>query len=165
MRTRCADDHIRLDSRCLPWRMVLRRSGRRIAVTRSRGVGDHADRRRRTRPLAHAGVNLETHIVDVLAELAVHDVEDAVLVGHSYGGMVITAVADRVPEKVDALVYLDALVPNDGESCWHLVNDEERQWYLDVDDTGYGVPPMPFFDPRATAHPLRFVHSANHADR
>ena len=51
-------------------------------------------------------------------------------------------------------MYLDALVPRDGESCWHLVNDEERQWYLDVDDTGYGVPPMPFFDPRATAHPL-----------
>ena len=76
------------------------------------------------------------------------------LVGHSYGGMVITGVADRIPEKVDALVYLDALVPRDGESCWHLVNDDERQWYLDVDDTGYGVPPMPFFDPRATAHPL-----------
>ena len=76
------------------------------------------------------------------------------LVGHSYGGMVITGVADRVPEQVDALVYLDALVPSDGESCWDFVNDEERQWYLDVDDTGYGVPPMPFFDPRATAHPL-----------
>ena len=44
--------------------------------------------------------------------------------------------------------------PRDGESCWHLVNDEERQWYLDVDDTGYGVPPMPFFDARASAHPL-----------
>lgn len=104
--------------------------------------------------LAHAGVNLETHVADVLAELAVHDVKDAVLVGHSYGGMVITAVADRVPQQVDSLVYLDALVPNDGESCWDLVNDEEREWYLDVDDTGYGVRPMPFFDPRATAHPL-----------
>ena len=100
------------------------------------------------------GVNLETHIADVLAALAVEpDIEDLVLVGHSYGGMVITGVADRVPEKVDALVYLDALVPRDGESCWHLVNDEERQWYLDVDDTGYGVRPMPFFDPRSTPIP------------
>jgi len=90
----------------------------------------------------------------VLAELAVHGVTGAVLVGHSYGGMVITAVADRVPQQVDSLVYLDALVPTDGESCWDLVNDEERQWYLDVDDTGYGVRPMPFFDSRATAHPL-----------
>jgi pimeloyl-ACP methyl ester carboxylesterase len=104
--------------------------------------------------LAHAGVNLDTHVADVLAELAVHNVSEAVLVGHSYGGMVITAVADRVPQQVDSLVYLDALVPHDGESCWDLVNDEERQWYLDVDDTGYGVRPMPFFDRRATAHPL-----------
>jgi pimeloyl-ACP methyl ester carboxylesterase len=90
--------------------------------------------------LLHAGVNLETHIADVLAELAAHNVENGVLVGHSNGGMVITAFADRVPQQVDSLVYLDALVPRDGESCWHLVNDEERQWYLDVDDTGYGVP-------------------------
>ena len=35
-----------------------------------------------------------------------------------------------------------------------MVNDQERQWYIGVDDTGYGVPPMPFFDDRATAHPL-----------
>jgi hypothetical protein len=68
--------------------------------------------------------------------------------------MVITGVADRIPAQVDSLVYLDALVPRDGESCWDLDNDEERQWYLDVDDTGYGVPPLPFFDDRPTAHPL-----------
>jgi pimeloyl-ACP methyl ester carboxylesterase len=71
--------------------------------------------------LLHAGVNLETHIADILAELAVHRAKDTVLVGHSYGGMVITAVADRLPHQVDSLVYLDALVPHDGESCWALV--------------------------------------------
>ena len=86
--------------------------------------------------------------------MAAHRVEDAVLVGHSYGGMVITGVADRVPQQVDSLVYLDALVSRDGEPWWDLVNEEERQWYLDVDDTGYGVRPMSFFDPRATSHPL-----------
>ena len=100
-------------------------------------------------------MNLETHITDVVAALATErNVDDLVLVGHSYGGMVITGVADRIPDRVDALVYLDALVPRDGESCWALVNDEERQWYLGVDHTGYGVPPLPFFDSRATAHPL-----------
>jgi pimeloyl-ACP methyl ester carboxylesterase len=126
---------------------ALRRHGHRVLAITLTGIAERAH-------LLHGGVNLETHIQDVLAEMAAQHVEDAVLVGHSYGGMVITAVADRVPQQVDSLVYLDALVPRDGQSCWHLVNDDERRWYLDVDETGYGVPPMPFFDPRATAHPL-----------
>jgi pimeloyl-ACP methyl ester carboxylesterase len=125
----------------------LRSNGHRVLAITPTGVAERAH-------LLHAGVNLETHIADVMAELAAHNVEQAVLVGHSYGGMVITAVADRLPQQVDSLVYIDALVPHDGESCWALVNDEERQWYLGVDETGYGVPPMPFFDSRATAHPL-----------
>jgi pimeloyl-ACP methyl ester carboxylesterase len=125
----------------------LRSHGHRVLALTLTGIAERAH-------LLHGGVNLATHIADVVAEMEAHQVNDAILVGHSYGGMVITGVADRIPEKVDALVYLDALVPRDGESCWHLVNDEERQWYLDVDDTGYGVPPMPFFDPRASAHPF-----------
>jgi pimeloyl-ACP methyl ester carboxylesterase len=125
----------------------LRSHGHRVLAITLTGVAERAH-------LLHAGVNLETHIADVVAEMAAHDVSNAVLVGHSYGGMVIAGVADRMPDKVDSLVFIDALVPRDGESCWHLVNDEERQWYIEVDDTGYGVPPMPFFDSRATAHPL-----------
>lgn len=125
----------------------LRSRGHRVLTPTLTGVAERAH-------LSRSGVNLDTHITDLTAELTAHDISDAILVGHSYGGMVITAVADRLPERVDALVYIDALVPRDGESCWDIVNDEERQWYLGVDDTGYGVPPMPFFDPRATAHPL-----------
>lgn len=125
----------------------LRAAGHRVLAPTLTGVAERAH-------LAHAGANLETHIADVLADLAAHRVTDAVLVGHSYGGMVITAVADRAPQQVDSLVYLDAFVPSDGESCWMLVTDELRAWYADVDATGYGVPPLPFFDERATAHPL-----------
>jgi len=126
---------------------ALRSHGHRVLALTLTGIAERAH-------LLHGGVNLQMHITDVLAEMAAHDVIDAVLVGHSYGGMVITGVADRMPDNVDAVVYVDARVPRHGESCWDIVNDEERQWYLDVDDTGYGVRPMPFFDPRATAHPL-----------
>ena len=48
------------------------------------------------------------------------DLSDIVLVGHSYGGMVISGVADRVPEKVASLVYLDAFVPENGQSCFSI---------------------------------------------
>lgn len=126
----------------------LRAHGHRVTGHTLTGVSERVH-------LAHAGVNLDTHVTDVLSALeADPDGRDLILVGHSYGGMVITAVADRMPDRVQALVYLDALVPRHGESCWDLVNDEERQWYLEVDDSGYGVPPLPVFDARASAHPL-----------
>ncbi|MDX1891584.1 alpha/beta hydrolase [Mycolicibacterium sp. 050158] len=127
---------------------ALRARGHRVLAYTLTGVAERHH-------LANAGVNLDTHVTDVLSALAAEDdAADLVLVGHSYGGMVITAVADRLPAQVDSLVYLDALVPRNGESCWDLVNDEQRAWYVGVDDTGYGVPPLPYFDPRASAHPL-----------
>lgn len=104
--------------------------------------------------LLHGTVNLETHIQDVTGVLVAEDVREAVLVGHSYGGMVITGVADRATDRVDSLVYVDAMVPRNGESCWSVVSDQERQWYLDVEDDGYAVRPLPFFDARATPHPI-----------
>ena len=82
--------------------------------------------------LLHGGVNLDTHIQDVTGVLAAADIRDAVLVGHSYGGMVITGAADRAPARVRSLVYLDAMVPEHGDSCWNLVSDQERRWYADV---------------------------------
>jgi pimeloyl-ACP methyl ester carboxylesterase len=130
-----------------PVARLLRAAGHEVHAPTLTGLGERAH-------LLGPGIDLDTHITDVTAVLHYEDLRDVILVGHSYGGMVITAVADRFPQQVDSLVYLDALVPRDGQSCWHLVNDDERRWYLDVDETGYGVPPMPFFDPRATAHPL-----------
>ncbi|MET9239871.1 alpha/beta fold hydrolase [Nonomuraea sp. NPDC003709] len=104
--------------------------------------------------LLTGGVNLDTHIQDVTGVLAAENLTEAILVGHSYGGMVITGAADRAPERVRDLVYLDAVVPGDGDSCWSLVTDQERRWYVDVVDSGYATRPLPFFDPRATAHPI-----------
>jgi len=61
-------------------------------------------------------VDLSLHIQDIVAVLHYEDVEDAILVGHSYGGMVITGVADRATGRVGKLVYLDAANPKNGES-------------------------------------------------
>jgi len=66
--------------------------------------------------LATPDVGLSVHINDIVNMIEYEDLHDIVLVGHSYGGMVITGVADRVPQRIKHLIYLDALVPNDGES-------------------------------------------------
>ncbi|MFH8369313.1 alpha/beta fold hydrolase [Streptomyces sp. NPDC018031] len=111
--------------------------------------------------LLTASVNLDTHIEDVVNLLVDEGITEAVLVGHSYAGMVLTGAADRVPDRVAGLVYVDAVVPEDGDSCWSLVTDNERAWYLNgVGESGYTSAPQPFFDPRATPHPLASLMQA-----
>ena len=65
-------------------------------------------------------IDLETHIKDVVNVIRFEDLHDVVLTGHSYGGMVITGVMDRVPERIRHVVFLDAAVPDDGMSLWDL---------------------------------------------
>jgi pimeloyl-ACP methyl ester carboxylesterase len=66
--------------------------------------------------LTHPEINLSAHIQDVVNVFEFEDITGAVLVGHSYAGMVITGVADRIPQLVSHIVYLDAHVPQDGQS-------------------------------------------------
>jgi len=68
-------------------------------------------------------VDLQTHINDVVNLILFEDLHDIVLTGHSYGGMVITGVMDRIPERIRHVVFLDAAVPADGESIWDLFGD------------------------------------------
>jgi pimeloyl-ACP methyl ester carboxylesterase len=70
--------------------------------------------------LNNADVDLQTHINDVVNLILFEDLHNIVLTGHSYGGMVITGVMDRVPERIKHVVYLDAAVPDDGMSIWQL---------------------------------------------
>jgi len=131
-----------------PLARQLRAHGHHACPLTLTGVGDR-------RHLLTSTVNLDTHVEDVVDVLKDERITDAVLVGHSYGGMVITGAADRAPDRVAGLVYVDAVVPDNGDSCWSLVTDQERAWYLEgVGETGYTSAPLPFFDRRATPHPL-----------
>ncbi len=80
--------------------------------------------------------NLETHIADVTALIAADEGIDITLVGHSYAGMVVTGVADRLPGKVKRLIYLDAAVPNDGQSCYDVLPGPRREYLTRLADTG-----------------------------
>jgi pimeloyl-ACP methyl ester carboxylesterase len=94
------------------WRRVADRltaKGRYVVAPTLSGVGERSH-------LANDSISLSTHIDDVVNEIKWKDLEGVVLVGHSYGGMVITGVAERMRERITAIVYLDAFLPQDGQS-------------------------------------------------
>jgi len=72
-------------------------------------------------------IDLQTHINDVVNLILFEDLHDVVLTGHSYGGMVITGVMDRIPERLRHVVFLDAAVPDDGMSIWDLFGGKGPQ--------------------------------------
>jgi pimeloyl-ACP methyl ester carboxylesterase len=73
------------------------------------GQGEHSN-------LSSTNIDLDTHIQDIVNVIVWENLHDVVLIGHSYGGMVITGVADRVPDRIKHVIYLDALLPENGES-------------------------------------------------
>ncbi|HJZ14741.1 MAG TPA: alpha/beta hydrolase, partial [Stellaceae bacterium] len=89
--------------------------------------------------------DLETHIQDLLGVLKFEDLREVVLIGHSYGGMVATGVADRARDRIAQLIYLDAFVPTNGQALIDLLPSGERQRLLDsaMASDGWRVAPNP----------------------
>jgi pimeloyl-ACP methyl ester carboxylesterase len=105
------------------WREVaslLRARGHEVFTPTLTGYGERSH-------LATPEITLETHIQDVLNVLRFEDLHDVVLAAQSYGGMVITGVADRAPERLRHLVYLNALAPDNGQSVFDLTPPAFRQ--------------------------------------
>ena len=101
---------------------LMQAAGHRLITPTYTGLGERAH-------LAHPGIDLDAHIEDMLNVIKYEDLRDIVLIGHSYGGMVATGVADRARDRITQLIYLDAFVPDDGQS--HLdLNEPARQRIL-----------------------------------
>jgi thioesterase domain-containing protein len=101
-----------------------------------------------------AGVNLDRHIADVAAAIEAADAP-VVLAGHSYGGMVIAGAADRLSSRVAALVFVDAFVPDDGDSVWSLTTQRYRDLFIaGAAADGLACAPSPHLDARCRPHPL-----------
>jgi pimeloyl-ACP methyl ester carboxylesterase len=92
-----------------PVARILRAEGHEVYTPTLTGLGERAH-------LLSPDIDLDTQITDVLGVLHYEDLADVILVGHSYGGMVITGVADRALSRIGQLVYFDAAFPEDGES-------------------------------------------------
>lgn len=122
-------------------RPLLLAAGHELWTPTYTGLGERAH-------LGHAGVSLDTHIQDIVAVLEIEDLKDVILIGHSYGGMVATGVADRARARIAQLVYLDAFAPSNGQSVFDLVAPEvgeKMRAGAAASESGFGIPsnPMP----------------------
>ena len=116
---------------------LLEAAGHRVFAPSLTGFGDKAH-------LLGPEIGLDTHADDVAGLIREHGLTDVVLVGHSYAGLVISSAANQVPDRIGHLVYLDAMVPLDGENSIDVmpVTATLVQGAL-RSESGWRVPPMP----------------------
>ena len=151
-------------------RDILDEQGHRVYTPTLTGCGERSH-------LLHPDIGLELHIQDIVNVLEWEEIENVVLVGHSYAGLVISGVADRAKERLRHLVYLDAIVPRDGDSLLTARRDispeemaaNEQQLRRIAPDGNYivgfsaerfGIPPEPadvvaWVERRLTPHPIK----------
>ena len=134
----------------------LKRAGHAAYALTLSGLDPAAD-------LPAGAINLDTHIADVLELMTVEDLAEVILCAHSYGGMVATGTAARAPERIAALAYLDAFIPEDGQSWWELAGEYFRKLAIErARHDGLSVLPPDGRDPRCRPHPLGSFLQALH---
>jgi pimeloyl-ACP methyl ester carboxylesterase len=116
----------------------LESAGHRVLAPSLTGYGDKAH-------LLGPEVGLGTHVGDVVGLIEDERLDDVVLVGHSYAGLVISSVANEVPERIGHLVFLDAMVPEDGETAADVLPVTKQ--LIDAAVDGWRVPPLPELPP------------------
>lgn len=143
---------------------ILTARGHRVSAITQTGLGERAH-------LLNADITLETFVEDIVQHMTFEDLSDVILVGHSFGGAPATGVADRVPERIAKLIYLDAIMLNSGETWFDLLPEElarDRAKLAEESSGGLSLPPAPvqsfgitepediaFLEPRLTPHPFR----------
>jgi pimeloyl-ACP methyl ester carboxylesterase len=122
------------------WRRVadrLRGSGRVVFTPTLTGLGERSH-------LLGAGIDLTTHITDVVNVMTWESLTDVVLCGHSYGGFVISGVAEQMPPAIRSIVFLDAFVPRNGESVQDLTGPAVKEGLIAAQQRGdIAVAPRP----------------------
>jgi pimeloyl-ACP methyl ester carboxylesterase len=143
---------------------LLRGAGHDVYTPTLTGLGERAH-------LLRPEIGLETHIQDLVSVFEFEDITDAVLVGHSYAGLVVAGAMEQIADRVRSVVFIEALVPRSGESMFDIVDPEierglhqlaEREgegWYLPTSDASfYGVSEpadLAWLNSRLTAQPLK----------
>lgn len=125
----------------------LREAGHRVLVAELSGLGNRCAG-------LNAAIDLTRHVNDVVEQVEAAGFDRFVLGAHSYGGMVATGVATTLGARIDALVYIDAFLPADGQSLWDITGASEHKHYIESQRDTPGLV-APIFDaPGLTRHPL-----------
>lgn len=148
---------------------ILRARGHRVTAPTQTGLGERAH-------LLTPDITIGTFVEDIVRHLVIEDLKDVILVGHSFGGIPITGVADCMPERIAKLVYLDAIMLDSGETWLDLLPPDmaaDRKALADSSSGGLSLPPAPpesfgvtrpedvaFLAPRLTPHPFRTFTTA-----
>jgi pimeloyl-ACP methyl ester carboxylesterase len=137
-------------------RTALRRAGHEVFTPSLTGIGERVH-------LVSPQVGLGTHVSDVVNTVLYEDLTDVVLLGFSYGGMVVSGALEHVGDRVASLVFLDAFVPADGDTALGLLGQVAppsrgpgAPWLIDGPERAYDDPAEAAFSvPRRTPQPLR----------
>jgi pimeloyl-ACP methyl ester carboxylesterase len=143
------------------WRFVRPLLEHPVYAPSLTGLGDR-------KHLARPDIDLDTHIQDIVGLMEMEDLRDVVLVGHSYGGMVVTGAADRAHARIKRLIYLDAFVPENGKCALDYVVPERAARMREEGERVGSITPPPvslwgltkpehieFVKPREVRHPYR----------
>lgn len=127
------------------WKKIapkLRANSHTVYTPTMTGLGDRSH-------LAHPRAGLNLNIDDVVQQIEYEDLEEIILVGHSYGGLVISGVAEKCAERIAHMVYLDGYLPDHDQSAWDITPDVKEPWEDAAESAGNGwlVPPV---DPAET---------------
>jgi pimeloyl-ACP methyl ester carboxylesterase len=115
---------------------ILRAAGHEVFTPTLTGLGERSH-------LIGRDVNLDTHIKDVLNVIEWEGLDRLVLCGHSYGGIVVTGVADEIADRLIALVYLDAFIPEDGDTTMGFLAPERQKSLREDADRNGGIAVTP----------------------
>lgn len=152
---------------------ILQQKGNVVYRPSLTGLGERSH-------LGSPDITIQTNILDVVNTILFEDLHDVILVGHSFGGAVITGIVDSIPERIKKLIYLDAILPNDGESVMTSRSDGRKgpenestngfvipQWVNANDPLPHDVPqslksftsPVPRKNKKAIALPATYTHT------
>lgn len=148
---------------------ILRSAGHEVYIPTLTGLGERSH-------LAHPEISLDTHIQDIVNVLRYEELQDVILCGHSYGGMVVTGVAHGEGKRIRTLCYLDAYAPTDRQSLFDIVGAEIAQSFEEQGQAHGGMlPAIPaelfnvniadagWVDAMSTPHPLTTFTQRLHA--